>query len=131
MREIKFRTWWVPKKIMLKNVHLFYDTLGDKSHGNEHEPECSFGGLLEGYDKDNYIVLQYTGIKDKNGKEIYEGDTIRVRLPNIDFITNVEWDNGSFTANKGDIYRTLAHWTNDHIEIIGNIYENPESIIDV
>jgi len=115
MRQIKFRAWWIKEKTMLHNVQSFYDTLGDKKHGNEYEPEQSFGGLLD-Y-PDEYIVMQYTGLKDKNGKEIYEGDTFE--------ITDGDgWVVGKHEA-KMDC-ETLCVDDRCIGEVIGNIYENPE-----
>jgi len=88
--------------------------------------------------------LQYTGLKDKNGKEIYEGDICRVKyynhsMPNTEIIQEVVFENGCFclkskiasnlnlhledTRQFVPIYYSLAP---NKIEVIGNIYENPE-----
>ena len=68
--------------------------------------------------------MQYTGLKDKSGKEIYEGDI--VKDPN-DVIEKVEWDNENvrFNANTPAV---LNRRMMDTFEIIGNIYENPEQL---
>jgi len=126
MREIKFRAWWIEKSIMLNDAHDFYDTLGDVERGNSCEPVNSFGQLLD--DPKEYTVMQFTGLLDKNGKEIYEGDIVK-----------------TFAFDKthtGEIYfqPTRLNWSVKHsayanqdlfvysrpdfsIENIGNIYE--------
>jgi uncharacterized phage protein (TIGR01671 family) len=120
MREIKFRAWDGIKKRMV-----------DISK----EPSVENGLTYEGYFHllrgagFAFHVMQYTGLRDKNSKEIYQGDIVEVcALHPIEptFTTEVKLNTGSFTASKGRLYRTLAHWAQDGIEVIGNIYENPE-----
>lgn len=87
--------------------------------------------------RDGKYVMQYTGLKDKNGTEIYRGDI--VNTPNG--IYKVEWNQlhcswGLFT-DSGQSKNMLADWVNEDgstpnqwenksLEVIGNIYENPE-----
>lgn len=122
MRAIKFRAWWIEKKVMLHEVHEFYDTLGDTRHGNVYEPESSFGEVLDKPDK--YIVMQYTGLKDKNDKEIYEGDIVVLHGAYGTF-HEIVFENAQFIAKGSN--RTLAgDVRNSELEVIGNIYENGE-----
>lgn len=88
------------------------------------------------YERD-YILMQCTGLKDKNGKLIYEGDI--VKMPFVEPILNympseentefakIEEFKGCFTLLYLDkSQRTYLYQWNNRIEVIGNIYENPE-----
>jgi len=111
-REIKFRAWDKEKKIMYKDFWC---------HGF-----TSVNGLI-GYWQKQHPVMQYTGLKDKNGKGIYEGDIINYeyndyfhRKATIEF-----FDGGFITRYKGEPDR-LDSGFSKHIEVIGNIYEHKE-----
>lgn len=120
-REIKFRAWDKETKSMIKEVW----EIGLKSNYNQ--------PWLIGDDKrtDNFELMQYTGLKDKDGKEIYEGDVVRIWADPKDYngykghnyIGVVEWDEFILGFILSD-----GHGLNDFefIEIVGNIYKNPE-----
>ena len=73
--------------------------------------------------------MQYTGLKDKNGKEIYEGDVVKADIDGATYITYWEEKEIGFRFRQSndlnEPYLTVGLPIDD-IEIIGNIYENPE-----
>lgn len=120
MREIKFRVWDKLYKVMREvlSIDLEKKKVICPPRGHEfsewYNQHLSFNEVLP---------LQYTGLKDKNGKEIYEGDIFRTYLRHV---AVVEWSNDGrflgFTAERDIIYVDMV----PAIEVIGNIYENPE-----
>lgn len=119
-REIKFRAWVIDDKKMVYDVQNTYDFGVDGVDIMENH----FGNLLSNGD---YAVMQYTGLKDKNGVGVYEGDIYRFppAVGQTEDIIEVAEDLQTFFENKG--YReSELDWDYSELEVIGNIYENPE-----
>lgn len=78
---------------------------------------------------DKVELMEYTGLHDKNGKEIYEGDIVKYRDSRGQHIEKVIFDKGCFYAGMhwGSSTRVAPKLINTRItEVIGNIYDNPE-----
>jgi len=117
MREIKFRAWNTLNKNMIIQPPLVY-----------HLGVLHYGYITNlGYEHfEGFPIMQSTGLTDKSGKEIYEGDIGRVKLNNEKILNGVvEWITDTYYwKNKHNVY-PLGEVKHE-LEIIGNIYENPE-----
>jgi hypothetical protein len=119
-REIKFRAWDKRGKKMQRvgSVH-FYET-----HIEVYCPDA----LEQPYRNTSIELMQYTGITDKNGKEIYEGDIVSGRFGINKFVIPSEM---KMLHTGGESNMSCYGWNfkgydNTQLEVIGNIYENPE-----
>ena len=113
MREIKFRCW----NACAKTMHDWQDLLEkNKIH-------------LLAENKRSYPVMQYTGLKDKNGVEVYEGDIVEHYQNTFDVY--YDESDAAFALGCGGYQEIrLCDVSNSLIKVIGNIYENPELLKD-
>ena len=116
MRELKFRAWHPGEKKMRYGV-------GTDGYGGI-VLDTEYMGLkpLKG----EAILMQYTELKDKNGKEIYEGDIVRgFCTGNYPAVIECDAPDGGYNIRERDgEYMEID--SNTRIEVIGNIHENPE-----
>lgn len=121
MRNIKFRAWHKENKEMCyleeyEDYHIYANWFANAS-------------ILQtpvGNDDDlsSFILMQSTGLKDENGEEVFEGDIVKGKnLENFDEIAEVKWDYVQWHPFAG--HRGLVR-----CEVIGNIYENPDLLIN-
>lgn len=132
MREIKFRAWDKKQKWMTEVVCLNMGTWIDIVLVQPKVEKATYNQLTE-----NVELMQYTGLTDKNGKEIYEGDIVEFIGHKNRIITwTPDGRYSGWFASKVNPENNI----NDHlpvgenseyntIEVLGNIYENPELLI--
>lgn len=129
MRQIKFRAWDRTTQEMIDADSWYFS--------DQFEPFVdSVTNAQQRHD-----IMQYTGLHDKHGKEVYEGDIVRIanyetewKLSEPDFdwrVFEIQWNRYTWAYNNSVIYSPLSDYdtrTSEpyDIEVIGNIYENPE-----
>jgi len=128
--ELKFRAW-NGTEMLYQDTSLYkYWKETRWVHGDEAAGWHNGASSTEGH-----ILMQYTGLKDKNGKEIYEGDIVRKKFSYsnlvVDDIQVIE--DIRMMSDDLDILQLAFNMdsSNDDIEVIGNIYENSELAKDV
>lgn len=118
MREIKFRAWNIAEKRMIENIQQEYDGHEEDCFAQFIEQESKHGRYGK---KGKYHVMQYTGLTDKNGVEIYEGDIVEYCMSEDGPETaTVTFENGVFWADY-PLYEVVDK--KYHCRVIGNIFE--------
>lgn len=128
MREIKFRVWDKKFNMMLgfKSVYINFDEGKIEVTTDTLRYEEVYTDEIE-----DFVLMQYTNLKDKNGKEIYEGDILKVKLDDGEANLYVKYTNGEYrVVNEGKWEDSLyAYMYFGDVEIVGNIYENEDLIM--
>lgn len=133
MREILFRGKRIDNGEWIYGFY-FYDSFYNKAYitagrycmgARERKPNQR---IINAFEVDQKTVGQYTGLTDKNGTKIFEGDIVKYG----DTVHNVVFEQRNGTAYFGLVYSTLETLSFGYyqdlkqIEVIGNIYDNPE-----
>lgn len=144
MREIKFRGYDTDDKVwrygfyMQKNDTILCFATENQIKENEHHL-ILFGGFCDWNmprpyyqsEVDGNSIGQYTGLHDKNGKEIYEGDIVTIDSEGKDELFVIEWteDTARFSMVQcGSLMYDFDNYWSSELTVVGNIYENPELI---
>lgn len=111
MRPIKFRAWDKKTKKWVDSKNLYINSATGEAY-------TKYGEL--GKWDDDLVLMQFTGLLDKNGKEIYEGDILDCRsLNGNEHVYNYE-------VKIPDFFQEIWSKQGENVFVVGNIYENPE-----
>ena len=118
-REIKFRAWdgekMVPQQALYWNGDSFYTGLWNNEETH-----------IEGEDQAGVELMQYTGLKDRSGVEIYEGDILRDQENDALWVASFS-DRGFFCAHSPNDSLDWVILLDDYtFQVVGNIHENPD-----
>jgi len=123
IRKIKFRAWDNKRKKMIERIEedgeyvvCFNGEICCIKHGN-----APFNVTLP----QNLFLMQFTGLYDKDGKEIYEGDIVKC-LDNSKHLIQRNNDYSAYQLSNRNYIGLEKQNLEDNYKIIGNIYENPE-----
>lgn len=132
MRDLRFRAWLKDDEIMVTPISMIFDGVA----------RYTTRLFNKDYAPSQLVIMQFTGLKDKNGEEIFEGDVLQSDLREWKDDKNyptfvVKWSQPltRFTlvrpsGNDGfwglEMTDKYAKGSVDHLEVIGNIYENPD-----
>ena len=138
MREIRFRAWDKTRIVMIGTGYP--NNWGDdKDEWWADNDKMCLEGISDASSNENLCLMQYTGLKDKNGVKIYEGDILSINGYDINLL--VKYENCSFVAYHTNLYagRDDIKWGDLSrlcdidmkdiyllIEVIGNAYENKD-----
>lgn len=146
-RDIKFRAW-ITKGKESEMVELPFAKIGYYDFDGSYAMAFAVDGYADFSAHEKYthvkfssVIMQYTGLQDKNGKEICEGDVVRIHNldktwkntePNFDWkILEIKWNKYTWAYSNSALYMPLSDYDLGcakpyDIEIIGNIHQNPE-----
>lgn len=125
MREIKFRVWDEQFKRMSKKPEQIRLNI---ANGNVH-------GSRSGGNVETWRLMQYTGLKDKNGVEIYEGDILKVRSLHYEKDIGLDvvcFEKGCFClryeywSDGLHKWKSIENYDSSDLDVVGNVHQNPD-----
>lgn len=126
-RDIIFRAWdpFYEKMVTASDLGHFVEFDGDVWKNETGEPGDGTDNLKHIHD---YTLMQWTGLTDKTGGGIYEGDVVEFEYEDKIRRSEVVWDDGGFCVNACSGYMPYLGEMlgNGHLVVIGNIHQNPE-----
>ena len=134
MREIKFRAWDKHDKKNRKNQPSMLKVTGIFTYSNHDELDIGFVGGRGLFKPDDVVLMQYTGFKDIDGVEIYEGDIVSFDdstnteggWHEVHCIGEVEWDKQTASFQVTERQCAESYEVLSECKVLGNIYENQE-----
>lgn len=131
-RDLRFRAWHKKLQRMYDalELHLYPSFPSAKITYSQGELEDLYEMVLT-VSLDQIDLMQFTGMKDKHGASIYEGDIVRGEEGDtcvVEWEENIDRDRYWATANGFGIYFKASHASPDRVEVIGNVYETPERL---
>lgn len=122
MREIEYRAWLknIKKMVEVEEINFINEEIRFKDYETPFTKPIEINVSFEDVE-----LMQYTGLKDKNGVKIFEGYIVKIDEEEICFIEWDEYDYFYRIKNK-EVDDIFSGFRPKDLEVIGNIYENPE-----
>ena len=133
---IRFRAWDKVAKVIIYNIEQTYDGLGyfkENEDIEDYVSNISFECFSDWLENEQFVIMQSTGLLDKNGREIFEGDILYFEPYETHGNDRVvEYIDGAYRGRliRNGHSKLLAECVYE-TKIIGNIYENPDLLESV